>query len=253
MKTGIKSVSLRKVCLIVLAVVVLTAGVSVWVMDRLCQSRTDEAIQAYMESYRISQGYRRITQAWAETLEKEEADIAFLGDSLTAMGEWDSIHPELRVKNLGVSGDTIYDVQSRLVLLQKLQPSKCFLMIGINDLWFETWQAETPQKMLEAYGELLRGMMQTRQTADQKIYVQSLLPVREAEMNAPLLKNAQICSINEGIQRLAHELGLVYIDVHSALADEEGQLKEEYSADGLHLTPLGYEAWFEVLRPYVEG
>ena len=252
MKTGHKSISLKKGWLILLTAVIVTAGVSVWQAGRFYQRRTNAAIQAYMESHRISQGYRRITNAWAGTLEAGEADVAFLGDSLTAAGEWNALFPELRIKNLGVSGDTIQDVHSRLMLLENLQPQKCFLLIGVNDLWLETWQQETPAKILKAYEELLNGMLKTQQSTQQEIFVQSLLPVREEEIEAAFLKNELIRSINEGIKRLAEERGLIYIDVHSALAGEDGQLKKEYSADGLHLTPLGYEVWSGALRPYVE-
>lgn len=241
-----------KMWLIVIAVIVLTAGASAWVTQRICQQGMDAAIEAYMESYRISQGYQRAVSAWANTLANEEADAAFLGDSLISVGEWDMYYPEQKIKNLGVSGDTIADVHSRLALLEELQPRKCFVLIGINDLWLETWQEETPQKMVAAYQKLLTDLLKTRQSSDQQLFVLSLLPVREQEINAPLLKNVHIRSVNEQIKALTETLDVPFIDIHSLLADEEGQLKKEYSADGLHLTPLGYEVWSQALRPCVE-
>ena len=41
------------------------------------------------------------------------------------------------------------------------------------------------------------------------------------------------------------------MDVYSALADENGDLKAEYSSDGLHMVAAGYKAWADCLAGHV--
>jgi lysophospholipase L1-like esterase len=45
------------------------------------------------------------------------------------------------------------------------------------------------------------------------------------------------------LKKLADEFGYDYLDVHSLLADDKGELKAEYTGDGLHLNAEAYEIW----------
>ena len=42
-------------------------------------------------------------------------------------------------------------------------------------------------------------------------------------------------------------MGLKYIDLYS-LYEVEGKLPDDITTDGLHLSPKGYEKWYEVLK-----
>jgi acyl-CoA thioesterase I len=53
--------------------------------------------------------------------------------------------------------------------------------------------------------------------------------------------------LNGLIKRYTGALGVVCVDLFTATADSAGRLREEYSNDGLHLSPLGYEAMAEVI------
>ncbi|MGS2810751.1 hypothetical protein [Nocardia sp. MW-W600-9] len=43
----------------------------------------------------------------------------------------------------------------------------------------------------------------------------------------------------------------VYVDLWSALADETGSLRPEFTRDRLHLNGAGYTAWVDVPRPHI--
>jgi lysophospholipase L1-like esterase len=59
--------------------------------------------------------------------------------------------------------------------------------------------------------------------------------------------------LNDMIRAHASEKGIILADLFSALADEEGNLRKEFSDDGAHLTVEGYrrvaETVLEALTP----
>ena len=81
------------------------------------------------------------------------------------------------------------------------------------------------------------------------MYVQSVLPVREEAIG---IHNQDVQALNEAIHQLADAHGMTYIDVYSTMVDESNMLFEAYSYDGVHLTAAAYEAWQNLLAPYVD-
>ena len=45
---------------------------------------------------------------------------------------------------------------------------------------------------------------------------------------------------------------LGYVDVATPLLDENGEPKDVYLADGLHLDARGYDLWQQALAPYLD-
>ena len=82
-----------------------------------------------------------------------------------------------------------------------------------------------------------------------KIYVQSITPVRpEVHKKSPGLYKERLCEINDALSAIALEKGCTFLNLWEALADENGDLIEEYAQpDGYHLLPAGYDAWVDYL------
>jgi lysophospholipase L1-like esterase len=74
---------------------------------------------------------------------------------------------------------------------------------------------------------------------DLRIVVQSVLPTRgmHAKQNAPVVE------FNQRLKRLAPKYNCTFLDLHSLLRDADGQLKAEFTEDGLHLTEPAYLVW----------
>ena len=53
--------------------------------------------------------------------------------------------------------------------------------------------------------------------------------------------------LNELVKRYSRALGVACVDLFTATADSAGRLREEYSNDGLHLSPPGYEAMADAI------
>ena len=64
-----------------------------------------------------------------------KADVAFIGDSITYAGRWSEFFSfYIRVVNRGVGGDKTSDILDRLDSVLSTDPTKAYLMIGINDI-----------------------------------------------------------------------------------------------------------------------
>ena len=46
-------------------------------------------------------------------------------------------------------------------------------------------------------------------------------------------------------------MNVQFIDLYDAFLDEEGQLRPDYTTDGLHLTIAGYAALSKALQEYL--
>lgn len=60
------------------------------------------------------------------------------------------------------------------------------------------------------------------------------------------IKNVEI--FNNLIQEVANEKNVTYLDVKSALINENGYLPEEASTDGIHINKKYCEKWLEYLK-----
>lgn len=68
-----------------------------------------------------------------------DSDIVFFGDSLTSNGDWQLYFPEYKIVNLGLIGDNIEEMDSRIEMIQDVSPEKIFIMAGINSLSNENY------------------------------------------------------------------------------------------------------------------
>jgi lysophospholipase L1-like esterase len=211
------------------------------------------SIRMYVNQF-IADNYRRRTTLWRETAKHiPPGGIVFAGDSHTEYFALDEYFPELPVINRGIYGDTTSGVINRLdESVLNLNPSKVFLLIGANDI---NKTRETDEGIVENIRTIVRKIRSNNQKA--AIYVQSLYPVNPNGKNSKRIDifkitNSRIASINRLLEALCRDENIVYIDMFTPLSDENGQLQEQYTIEGLHLSAAGYSFIAEILRPYVE-
>jgi acetyl esterase/lipase/lysophospholipase L1-like esterase len=170
-------------------------------------------------------------------------NVVLVGDSITEGFDVTRLLPGRRVLNRGIGADVIGNAlpaDDKRGVLARMDESlfdcsatDVFLMIGINDLG----SGRTPEVMEEGYREILKQIKE--KAPGIRVHVQSLLPCRDrfAKHNAPVL------DFNKRLQKLAEEFGYAYIDLHALMVDDKGELKAEFTGDGLHLNAAGYEPW----------
>ena len=77
-----------------------------------------------------------------------------------------------------------------------------------------------------------------------KLFLESILPTRGID-NRPL---ERIQLLNVELHKLAMKYGVKFLDIYPLFVNGKGELAEEFSDDGLHLTLPAYEKWADYLR-----
>lgn len=172
-------------------------------------------------------------------------NIVFLGDSLTEWGNWKELLPDFDIKNYGIAGNKTYEVFNRLDNITEENPGKIFLMIGINDL-ADTRQIED---ILKDYKLIIRYLKKRFQ--DSELYALSVLPIDERILNIDHFNNKKVDLLNKNIENLSKNNGLRFINMNPLFTNKNGQLKSDYTFDGVHLSPEGYKLWKELINNYL--
>lgn len=183
------------------------------------------------------------------------SQVSFVGDSLTqGMQMYDTGLPgAMFCAYRGVGPNAIVNGTSckradgvtevPLDALTAQQPKAVYLLLGTNVLG-----TDSDYTSFLTYYRLMLDMI-SQALPNTKIYVQSITPVRpEVSKKSPGLYKERLCEINDALSAIALEKGCTFLNLWEALADENGDLIEEYAQpDGYHLLPAGYDAWVDYL------
>jgi lysophospholipase L1-like esterase len=171
--------------------------------------------------------------------------ILFLGNSLTEGGNWKKLLKDSAVLNRGIGGDITFGVLLRLDDVIKRQPSKVFILIGINDLAKNIPDEVIQENIFSIVKKIKRGSPQTQ------IFLQSILPTNSSFKTFPVNyrnKDEHVITINEQLMKYGDRLGYTYVDLYSGFVNSHGVLEPTLSSDGLHLNPAGYLTWIKILQ-----
>ena len=127
-------------------------------------------------------------------------------------------------------------------LLQK-EYGKIYILLGINEIGFET------DYFIDVYDGLLDVICAREPNA--VIYVLSLTPITEARSaGSNVFSRERIMHWNQALYELAARRGLRFVNLFEALTGPDGYLAAEKSTDGIHLTPEAYREWADYLRTH---
>lgn len=167
--------------------------------------------------------------------------IAFLGDSLTNEGSWDDFFPAYETANFGISGEKSEEIISRIDEVIVWNPSKIFLMMGINDLG----DGLNLKTILENYKIIIDRI---KELANTELFVQSLLPTNEAMFKSSNFDGMKILEVNYHLRDLCEKEKITFVDLYTAFSTYTYQLIKDYTNDGLHLNKAGYRVWQNCLQ-----
>ena len=195
------------------------------------------------EQEKIQAKYRGLNQ-----ISVLEPDIIFIGDSIVEYYPLQELFGTAKtIVNRGIRG-----YQTRL-LLENLDAhlygdavDQIVLLIGTNDIGKDI-------PMNEALDNLERVIQSiAREYPLSQIKLLSILPVNEGEkykQTVYIRTNEKIREWNQAYEALASAYMQVdFVPVYDSLIDTEGQLKKDYTTDGLHLSVAGYQALSEALK-----
>lgn len=166
-----------------------------------------------------------------------EVDVAFIGDSLTDMYDLKHYFPEIVTANRGISSDTTFGLEERLkVSLYDLKPKVVVMLIGGNNL----------NTMFDNYENILISLRDN--LPDSKVVLMSL-----TAMSGSWGKNNNLAFKNNiKIKELANKYNYYYVDLFSPLYDfVKQEAYADYTIDGAHFTPLGYEVVTGACKPVI--
>lgn len=183
----------------------------------------------------------------------EHGQTVFFGDSLTEFYDTDAAFPSFTSYNRGISGDTTQGMLDRLdnnVL--SIEPSRIVFLGGANDLN----HGYTPEQIVSNIREILTRIKDA--LPDCEVYVESLYPVNPYTHPIYLnsvadRKNVDILAINDALVNLCVDLDCTYINVHDSLTDDNGDLRDELTMDGLHVNSDGYAIVTQILSQYLNN
>jgi lysophospholipase L1-like esterase len=126
-------------------------------------------------------------------------------------------------------------------------------MIGINDLI----RGVNDDVILDNQRQILRYLRKTHPKT--QIFLQSILPhggeeaTWEGREKLLTIPNSRIQKLNQQLQRIATRQGVKYMDLYPLFINQKGNIRQEFSSDGLHLSPAGYVVWRTALQVYQQG
>ena len=193
-----------------------------------------------------------INKSKLDSIKVQDENIVFFGDSITEGYNVKEFYDEYRVVNSGISGNTTNDLINRIDNdLYDYNPSVVIIQIGTNDLRANIKDEE----IITNIKTIIKGIRKNRKNAS--ILVESIYPLNR-DMDTEYwngvntdYNNKHIIKLNKDIKKLCKIEHIKYIDVYTSLLDDNKNLKEVYSKEGLHLTDLGYYKVTKIIKKYL--
>ncbi|WP_286761001.1 GDSL-type esterase/lipase family protein [Salegentibacter sp. UBA1130] len=174
-------------------------------------------------------------------------DITFLGNSITAGTNWNELLGLPNARNRGISGDTTFGILERLDEVIEGEPSKVFILIGINDI-----ARNYPDELIISNYEKIISRIKEG-SPNTEVFIQSILPVNNTftRYKNHYNKDEHILAINKELKNLSKTYDVNFIDIHPHFLDKENRLSRKFTEEGLHLNAHAYKNWAKILKPYL--
>ena len=193
-------------------------------------------------------GLRRYRQANAELPPPAagEQRVVFMGNSITdAWARWfPTMFPGKPYVGRGISGQTTAQMVVRFRQdVVALRPAVVVILAGTNDI-----AGNTGPSTLEMIEDNLASMAEIARANGIRVVLASVLPAYDYPWRPGLQPAPKIVALNAWLRDYAARHDAIYLDYHSATADERQGLRADLSADGVHPNEAGYR----VMAPMAE-
>jgi lysophospholipase L1-like esterase len=179
--------------------------------------------------------------------------VVFVGDSITeGFPLYEMYQGNKPIYNRGIGGFTSMELLQNLqVLVYDLKPSEVVLLIGTNDLGV----GQNPEEIVQRIEQICCNIKE--KLPDVRILIQSVYPINNSDHNKAVSifgdthGNEDIRRLNTIIFEWASRSCIEYIDLYTKLSDREGNLRVEFTTDGIHLSIDGYLAVYDELKNHL--
>ncbi len=176
-----------------------------------------------------------------------ESRVVFYGNSITE--GWAPLFstqfPDKPYIGRGVGGQTTPQLLVRFRQdVVALRPKVVVILAGTNDI-----AGNTGPSTLEMIEDNLIGMTEIARANGIRVVLSSVLPVYDYPWKPGLAPAQKIIALNAWMKQYAASVGEVYLDYHTAMADERQGMRADLARDGVHPTEAGYR----VMAPLAEA
>ena len=175
-----------------------------------------------------------------------EQRVVFMGNSITEgwAKHFATMFPGKPYVGRGISGQTTPQMLVRFRQdVVALRPAVVVILAGTNDI-----AGNTGPSTLEMIEDNLASMTEIAQANGIAVVLSSVLPVYDYRWRPGLEPAPKIVALNAWMKDYAAKRGAVYLDYHSAMADDRQGLKPELGGDGVHPNEAGYR----IMAPLAE-
>jgi len=175
-----------------------------------------------------------------------EQRVVFMGNSITEgfAPYFATLFPGKPYIGRGISGQTTPQMLVRFRQdVIALKPAVVVILAGTNDI-----AGNTGPSTLEMIEDNIASMAELARANGIRVVLSSVLPVFDYPWKPGLEPAPKIVALNQWIRGYAARKRAVYLDYHSAMADERQGMRKEFAEDGVHPNEAGYR----VMAPLAE-
>lgn len=234
-----------------------------WFADKECKLRkelTNDGVHLKENGYKIWRD--EITSFVApginfhptELYPIDSDDIIMLGGSLVGYAEWQELTgmPNVKTRSMGDVCDYLHasakkyaqNKPEKIVMLSSYNYDKNNKKVNVSAAFNVDTIVMSMEKAIKAVKEV---------SPETEIILQSVIPVNSSYEKYAGFKTTgkKLAKTNKELKKLAKKYKVTWVDLTPVLADDNGELKAEYTNDGYHLMGKGYIAWRNALKPYL--
>ncbi len=182
---------------------------------------------------------------------KTKPSVVFMGDSI--FDGWDDSQPEYFTENnfadRGIGGQVTSQMLVRFRAdVINLDPEAVVILAGTNDLALNNGHIEVGHIV-----QNIMSMVELAENAGIRPILCSVLPAGKYPWRPEVADvAAKISILNSLLEEYAKRSRIAWVDLHEAMAAEDGSMKSEYTYDGVHPTADGYDVMQSVLYPFLK-
>ena len=234
---------------VMLAVLVLSSALPAFAQDADAEARRRAEQERLLNDWPNLARYREANAELGPPAPGEKR-VVFMGNSITQ--GWAPLFakqfPGKPYVGRGISGQTTPQMLVRFRQdVIALQPAAVVILAGTNDI-----AGNTGPSTLEMIQDNLASMAELAKANGIRVVLASILPASDYRWRPGLEPGPKIVAVNRWMKEYAERNGMVYLDFHSAMVDDELGLPPHLAGDGVHPTEEGYRIMARLAQEAIE-